>query len=326
MKEKEMYHVLLYYNFTPIEDEEAFAAEHLAACKALGLKGRILVSKDGINGTVSGPVSQTDAYIEMMHADERFKDTVFKTDEHDGHAFKKMHVRPRKELVTLRLDEDEDTDPNKLTAAYLEPTEFYEAMQDENTVVLDTRNDYEYDVGHFRGAIRPDIRTFRELPEWVEENKELLEGKRVLTYCTGGIRCEKFTGWLIDKGFEDVGQLHGGIVTYGKDPEVKGKLWDGQCYVFDERLTVPINQTEHVIVGRDHFDGTPCERYVNCAEPECNKQFLCSEENEHKYMRGCSHACRVDPRNRYIIEHDLSEEEVARRLRIIEEESLAKSI
>lgn len=326
MKEKEMYHVLLYYNFVPIEDREAFATEHLAACKDLGLKGRILVSKDGINGTVSGPVSQTDAYIEMMQADERFKDTVFKTDEHDGHAFKKMHVRAREELVTLRLSEEEDTDPNKLTGAYLEPVEFYEAMQDENTVVLDTRNDYEYDVGHFRGAIRPDIKSFRDLPEWVEENKDVLEGKRVLTYCTGGIRCEKFTGWLIDKGFEDVGQLHGGIVTYGKDPEVKGKLWDGQCYVFDERLTVPINQTEHVIVGRDHYDGTPCERYVNCAEPECNRQFLCSEENEHKYMRGCSHACRVDPRNRYIIEHDLSDEEVARRLRIIEEEALVESM
>src|SRR5690625_5903240 len=108
-------------------------------------------------------------------------------------------------------------------------------------VILDTRNDYEYDVGQFRGAIRPDITTFRELAEWVEENKEMLEGKRVLTYCTGGIRCAKFTGWMLDKGL-DVAQLEGGIVTYGQDPEVQGKLWDGQCYVFDERITVPINR------------------------------------------------------------------------------------
>lgn len=325
MEENEMYHVLLYYKFVPIEDEETFAAEHLEACNNLGLKGRILVSKDGINGTVSGPVSQTDAYIEMMRKDKRFRDMVFKTDEHDGHAFKKMHVRPRQELVTLRLNEDEDTNPNELAAPYLKPVEFYEEMQNEDTVILDTRNDYEYDVGHFRGAIRPDITTFRELPEWVEENKEMLEGKRVLTYCTGGIRCAKFTGWMLDKGL-DVAQLEGGIVTYGQDPEVQGKLWDGQCYVFDERITVPINRTEHVVVGRDHFDGTPCERYVNCAEPECNNQFLCSEENEHKYMRGCTHACRVDPRNRYIIEHDLSQEEVDRRLKIIEEEALTTSI
>lgn len=325
MEENEMYHVLLYYNFVPIEDEEAFATEHLEACKSLGLKGRILVSKDGINGTVSGPVSQTDAYIEMMRADKRFKDTVFKTDEHEGHAFKKMHVRAREEVVTLRLKEDEDTNPNELSAPYLSPVEFYEEMHAADTIILDTRNDYEYDVGHFRGAIRPDIKNFRDFPEWVEENKDALDGKRVLTYCTGGIRCAKVTGWMMDKGL-DVAQLDGGIVTYGKDPEVQGKLWDGQCYVFDERLTVPINQTEHVIVGRDHFDGTPCERYVNCAEPECNEQFLCSEENEHKYMRGCTHACRVDPRNRYIIEHDLSEEEVARRLKIIEQESLVTSV
>src|SRR5690625_4584192 len=319
MEENEMYHVLLYYKFVPIEDEETFAAEHLEACNNLGLKGRILVSKDGINGTVSGLVSQTDAYIEMMRKDKRFRDMVFKTDEHDGHAFKKMHVRPRQELVTLRLNEDEDTNPNELAAPYLKPVEFYEEMQNEDTVILDTRNDYEYDVGHFRGAIRPDIQTFRELPEWVEENREKLEGKRVITYCTGGIRCEKFTGWLMNEGFEDVGQLEGGIVTYGQDPEVQGKLWDGLCYVFDNRLTVPINQTEHVIVGVDHFDGAPCERYVNCADPVCNEQFLCSEENEHKYLRGCTDACRRTPRNRYVMEHNLTEEEVQERLAALEE-------
>lgn len=325
-RKMEKYRVLLYYNFVPIEDEVAFSEEHLAACKELGLKGRILVSDAGINGTVSGTVEQTDAYMEMLTSDERFKDTFFKIDEHEGHAFKKMHVRPRRELVNLSLDEDEDTDPNKLTAAYLKPTEFFEAMQDENTVILDTRNDYEYDVGHFRGAIRPDIRTFRELPAWVEDNREMLEGKRVLTYCTGGIRCEKFTGWLIDKGFDDVGQLEGGILTYGKDPEVQGELWDGLCYVFDGRITVPINQVDHKVVGRDHFDGTPCERYVNCAEPECNEQIICSEENEHKYMRGCTHECRTDKRNRYVIEHNLSQEEVNRRLQLIESENLAKTI
>ncbi|MEI3604093.1 rhodanese-related sulfurtransferase [Pseudogracilibacillus sp. SE30717A] len=315
---KEKYQVLLYYEFVPIEDHEQFAAEHLEFCKSLGLKGRILVSHNGINGTVSGTVDQTNAYMEKMHQDPRFKDIFFKIDEHDGHAFKKMHVRPREELVTLRLDDP--VDPNELTGEYLKPKEFYEAMQDENTVILDTRNDYEYDVGHFRGAIRPDIHNFRELPEWVKENKHLIEGKRILTYCTGGIRCEKFTGWLIKEGFEDVAQLEGGIVTYGKDPEVKGKLWDGLCYVFDNRLTVPVNHTEHVVIGKDHFDGKPCERYVNCADPVCNKQILCSEENEHKYMRGCTDACRRSPNNLYVKEHQLSEEEIQRRLEVIEQE------
>ncbi|MCM3169759.1 oxygen-dependent tRNA uridine(34) hydroxylase TrhO [Peribacillus frigoritolerans] len=320
--ETKPYRVLLYYLYVPIENHEEFAAEHLAACKALELKGRILVASEGINGTVSGTIEQTDKYMDMMKSDPRFADIVFKIDEAEGHAFKKMHVRPRNELVTLRLEDD--INPNQTTGKYLSPKEFFEQMQDENTIVLDARNDYEFDLGHFRGAIKPEITNFRELPEWVRENKEMFEGKKILTYCTGGIRCEKFSGWLVEEGFEDVSQLHGGIATYGKDPEVQGELWDGQMYVFDERIAVPINQKEHVIVGRDIYSGEPCERYVNCANPECNKKILCSEENEHKHMRSCTHECRVHPRNRYVVEHNLSEKEVAERLQLIEDSITAK--
>ncbi|MBK5459966.1 oxygen-dependent tRNA uridine(34) hydroxylase TrhO [Peribacillus sp. TH27] len=315
--ETKPYRVLLYYLYVPIENHEEFAAEHLAACKELELKGRILVASEGINGTVSGTIEQTNQYMDMMRSDSRFADIVFKIDEADGHAFKKMHVRPKNELVTLRLEDD--INPNQTTGNYLSPKEFFEQMQDENTVVLDARNDYEYEIGHFRGAVKPDITNFRDLPDWVRENKQMFEGKKILTYCTGGIRCEKFSGWLVKEGYEDVSQLHGGIATYGKDPEVQGDLWDGQMYVFDERIAVPINQKEHVIVGRDIFSGEPCERYVNCANPECNKKILCSEENEHKHMRSCTHECRVHPRNRYIVEHNLSKEEVAERLQQIEE-------
>lgn len=315
---KNQYRVLLYYKYVLIDNPEQFAEDHLKFCKDLGLKGRILVAGEGINGTVSGTVEQTDRYMSEMKNDPRFEDMVFKIDESEGHAFKKMHVRHRDELVTLRLEDD--IDPNELTGKYLEPKEFYEAMQREDTIVVDARNDYEYDLGHFRGAVRPDIKAFRELPEWIRDNKEKLEGKKILTYCTGGIRCEKFSGWLKKEGFEDVSQLHGGIVTYGKDPEVQGELWDGQCYVFDERMSVPVNQKEHVIVGKDYFTGEPCERYVNCGNPECNKQIICSEENEHRYLRGCTHECRVHPRNLYVKEHGLSEEEVQERLEKLEEE------
>ncbi|EQB38853.1 sulfurtransferase [Virgibacillus sp. CM-4] len=310
--ENNNYQVLLYYQYVQIDDPESYADEHLKFCKDIGLKGRILVAQEGINGTVSGTKEQTKLYMDTMHQDHRFADMVFKIDEHDGHAFKKMHVRPRKELVTFRLEND--INPLQTTGNHLSPKEFYEAMQDENTVVIDARNDYEYDLGHFRGAVRPDIETFRELPEWIRENKEQFKDKKVLTYCTGGIRCEKFSGWLLEEGFEDVNQLHGGIVTYGKDPEVQGDLWDGKCYVFDERISVPVNQKEHVVVGVDYFDGKPCERYVNCANPDCNKQILCSEENEHTYLRGCTHECRVSPRNLYIKEQELSQEEVEQRL------------
>jgi UPF0176 protein len=310
------YRVLLYYQYVTIENPEEFVSEHLDFCNSLGLKGRILVASEGINGTVSGTVEQTDQYIAKMKADPRFADMVFKIDEADEHAFKKMKVRFRPELVTLRLEDD--VNPLELTGTYLSPKEFYERLKDEDTVVLDARNDYEYDLGHFRGAIRPDILNFRDLPQWVRENKEVLGDKKIITYCTGGVRCEKFSGWLLKEGFKDVAQLHGGIVTYGKDPEVQGELWDGQLYVFDERIGVPVNQKEHVIVGKDYYSGEPCERYVNCANPACNRKILCSEENEHKYMRSCSHECRTHPRNRYIAQHGLAEEEVAERLQAIE--------
>lgn len=313
--ETNAYRVLLYYKYVPIEDPVTFAQEHLEACKELGLKGRILVSDEGINGTCSGTIEQTDAYMNMMKADERFADMLYKIDETEGHAFKKMHVRPKKEIVHLGLADD--INPNEITGQYLSPKEFFEQMQAEDTIVIDARNDYEFDLGHFRGAIRPEIRNFRDLPDWMLENKEMFEGKKVLTYCTGGIRCEKFSGWLVREGFEGVGQLHGGIATYAKDPEVRGQLWDGQMYVFDERIAVPINQVEHVVVGKDHFTGEPCERYVNCANPDCNDKILCSEENEHKYLRSCSDECREHPRNRYIVEYKLSEEEVEARLAAI---------
>lgn len=316
------YQVLLYYYYTDIEDPEAFSAEHLELCKGMNLKGRILVANEGINGTVSGTVEDTEKYMEYMKNHPLFDGIVFKIDPSEGHTFKKMHVRPRPELVNLSLEDD--INPREMTGEYLEPKDFYAQMQDENTIVLDARNTYEYDVGHFRGAIRPDVETFRELPEWVRENRDMLEGKRILTYCTGGIRCEKFSGWLKREGFEDVGQLHGGIATYGKDPEVKGQNWDGMMYVFDERLTVPVNQVEHNVVGRDHFDGTPCERYINCANPECNDQILASEENEAKHLGGCSLECTKHPRNRYVIENDLSADEVDAQIKVLEEEAYAK--
>lgn len=304
------YRVLLYYHYTTIEDPAAFAAEHLAFCKSLELKGRILVAGEGINGTCSGTVEQTNAYMEMMQNHPLFKGIVFKIDEAEDHAFKKMHVRPKKELVNLGLEED--VNPHEITGRYLTPAQFMEELQDENTVVLDVRNTYEYDLGHFRGAIRPEVETFRETPEWVRANRHLFEGKNVLTYCTGGIRCEKFSGWMKREGFGDVGQLHGGVATYAKDPVAKGQLWDGKMYVFDERHMVKINQVEDVVVGRDHYDGTPCERYIKCANPECNDHMLASEENEAKHLGGCKMECTKHPRNRYVAKHQLSEEHVAK--------------
>lgn len=301
------YQVLLYYQYVDIDNPEEFRNEHLAFCQSLNLKGRILVGAEGINGTLSGLTEDTEKYIEKMHSDDRFKNMLFKIDAADEHAFKKMHVRVREEIVSLNLEDD--LNPLELTGDYLSAQEFKEAILDEDTVVIDARNDYEYDLGHFRGAVRPDIRNFRELPQWIQDNKEQFMDKRVVTYCTGGVRCEKFSGWLVREGFKDVGQLDGGIATYSRDPEVRGDLWDGLMYVFDERISVPVNHNEHVIIGKDWFDDTPCERYVNCGNPFCNKRILTSIENENKYVRGCSVDCRKHEKNRYITENNLTRED-----------------
>lgn len=301
------YNVLLYYKYTTIEDPETFAAEHLDYCKRLGLKGRILVSTEGINGTLSGTNEATEAYMAHMREDERFKDIVFKVDDADSHAFKKMHVRPRKEIVAFDLDED--INPNELTGKYYSPQDFKEALQSDDTIILDARNDYEYDLGHFRGAVRPDITRFRDLPDWIKAHKDELSGKKIVTYCTGGIRCEKFSGWLLREGFDDVGQLEGGIATYGKDPETRGEYWDGKMYVFDERISVDVNHVDKTVIGKEWFDGTPCERYINCSNPECNRQILVSEENESRYLGACCYECAKHERNRYVAKHNLSEAE-----------------
>lgn len=306
------YRVLLYYYYTDIKDPQKYRDDHFEFCVSNNLKGRIFVNHEGINGTVSGLVDDIIKYKEFVKSDERFKDIFFKEDEAEEHAFDKMHVRVRKELVNFSLDED--INPNHISGNRLKPLEWKKYLEDDNTVVIDARNNYEHDLGHFRGAIKPDIKNFRDLPKWIRENKKILEGKKILTYCTGGIRCEKFSGWLMREGYEDVNQLDGGIVTYGKNEDTKGELWDGSLYVFDKRISVPVNRVNPLVVGVDYFDGTPCERYINCSNPDCNKQILCSVENEDKYLGACSSNCRISSRNRYVIKNGLSAEEVQARL------------
>lgn len=284
------YQILLYYKFVRIENSEEFAAEHLEYCRANGLKGRILIASEGINGTVSGTIEQTEKYMADMKANPLFADMVFKIDPSEGHAFRKLFVRHKKELVTLRYDRP--IDPEHISGQRLSPKEFHDYLLRDDVIVLDGRNDYEYDIGHFRNAIRPDIETFKEFPEWIDKNLEEFKDRPILTYCTGGIRCEKLTSVMLDKGFKDVYQLDGGIVTYGKDEEVKGRLFDGKCYVFDERISVPINRTdEDVVIASCMHCGTTTDRYINCTDSTCNKQYVCCEACEEERNGFCSHEC-----------------------------------
>jgi len=292
--------VLLFYKYVEIEDHMTFAEDHLSFCRSLDLKGRILIASEGINGTVSGTIEQTDCYIEAMHQDRRFADMVFKVDSSDEQVFKKLFVRPRKEIVTLLLSDD--IDPNRLSGEYLTPEKFYRMMCDEDTVILDARNDYEYDIGHFRNAISPEIKAFREYPDWIRNNLSDKKDKKILTYCTGGVRCEKLTGFLIREGFKNVFQLEGGIVTYANDPAVQGKLFDGKCYVFDERISVSINHTgQEKIVSHCHHCKELCDRYVNCANLDCHKQYFCCESCEPIHKRSCSAACKEATRHEYTV-------------------------
>jgi UPF0176 protein len=289
--------VLLYYKFVRIENSEEFAKAHLAFCKDLGLKGRILVAEEGINGTVSGTVDKTNQYMEIMRQDPRFSDMVFKIEEVNGHAFKKMFVRHRRSIISL-FEEDE-ANPNEVTGNYLKPKEFYEALQREDVIVLDGRNDYEYEIGHFRQAIKPNVQSFREFPQWIDENLSEHKDKMIISYCTGGIRCEKLTGVLINKGFTNVHQLDGGIITYGQDSEVQGRLFDGKCYVFDERIAVGINRTdEDVIISHCHHCGQPSDRYINCVNDDCHKKHFCCVACEVVHESLCSEACRE-----YVLNH-----------------------
>lgn len=292
------YRILLYYKFIQIDNVDVYTKRHLKFCQALGLKGRILIAEEGINGTVSGTIDQTDAYMHAMHMDPRFEDLWFKIDEADGHAFKKMFVRKRDQII--RLYDEDDVKPYELTGHHMKPKEWHETMKHYDPLIIDGRNDYEYELGHFRGAIRPPVKSFREFPQWIRENLADQKDRKVLMYCTGGIRCEKLSGVFINEGFTDVHQLDGGIVTYGKDPEVKGDLWDGKCYVFDERISIPINHTESatVITTCAHC-GSASDRYVNCANPECNRQYVCCESCEADVKLSCSDECREHPRNRY---------------------------
>lgn len=291
-----MYRILLYYKYVKIDNPEFFAEEHLGYCRDLGLRGRILISPEGINGTCSGSFSQTEKYMEHMKLDSRFNDLWFKIDETRGHVFKKMHVRVKQELVTFRLPVD--LDPNVLSGKHLQPKEWLELMQQNDVIILDGRTDYEFDLGHFKNAIRPPVRSFREFPEWVENEFKQFKDKKVLTYCTGGVRCEKLSGYLLQQGFKDVYQLNGGIVNYSHDPDVKGKLFEGKCYVFDERISVPVNfADEYVVTGKCHHCGTPTDRYVNCANLDCHKQHFECEACEEKWARSCSEECMQAPRH-----------------------------
>lgn len=288
--EKE-YSVLLYYCYTRIEDPEDFRENHHLFCLDLNLRGRIIIASEGINGTVSGLHADCKKYMDFMKSDARFNHIEFKVDKNEDHAFSKLHVRVKSEIVHSSLT---DIDPNKKTGKYIEPDEFREvlAKDDPDTVILDVRSNYEHNVGKFKNAVTLDIENFRDFPDKVDELRKY-QGKKVITYCTGGIKCEKASAFLLEQGFENVYQLHGGIIKYGLEAE--GENFDGKCYVFDNRIVKDVNKVNPTTISRCYVTGQPSDRMVNCANPECNKHVPMSEEGAKVYNGCCSETCMNAP-------------------------------
>lgn len=285
--DNQMYEVILYYNFQQIDDPESFNAEHKAFCRDLGVKGRIYVGREGLNGTLGGTPEQVAKYKEYMRSLDGFEDTEFKTESSDYIPFAKLKCKVRDEIVALHADENVDPEHG---GNYLEPHEWREVMEsDEDYVIIDVRNNYESKIGHFKGAVTPDLDNFYEFPDWVD-NLEYDKDKKILMYCTGGIRCEKFSVLMKKAGYKDVNQLHGGILNYKK--EEYGEHFKGKCFVFDDRLVVPVNIDDLEPIARCEITGKPADSYINCANMECNKLFVCSEEGARLMEGCCSEECR----------------------------------
>ena len=286
------YLILLYYCYTRIEDPEEFRLQHHLYCIEHHLLGRIIIASEGINGTISGKREDCEKYMQHLKADPRFDTIEFKIESSDHHVFQKLNVRVKPEIVRSGI---QGINPMQKTGAYVEPEEFQRMKDDDDVVVVDVRSDYEYNIGRFKNAITLDIGNFREFPEKVR-NLEKYKDKKVVTYCTGGIKCEKASAYLLEKGFKNVYQLHGGIIKYGL--ETGGKDFEGKCYVFDNRVASDVNKVNPTVISTCHICGDQCDRMVNCANPECNKHVPICESCAEKMEGACSEECRQHPSKR----------------------------
>jgi UPF0176 protein len=290
------YKVLLFYKYINFENPEKFREEHFNFCEANNILGRIFIAEEGINGTVSGLTEDIEKYKIHLRSYHEFEDIIFKEDHADEHAFYKLHVRVKKEIVnTGRIPVNLKNGGKRLKPDELKS--FYESGKE--FIIVDARNNYESVIGRFKNAVTPDMDNFREWPEVVESLKEYKD-KTVVTYCTGGIRCEKASAYMVEQGFKDVYQLDGGIVTYTK--QFPDTFWEGSVFVFDERRIVsPNSSNELKDVGECYYCGTKTSYYINCHNQDCDKIIVTchSCKIEHDYC--CSDECRnsQNKRSRY---------------------------
>lgn len=223
------------YQFARLDDCATLRDALEQVCESHGLKGTLLLAPEGINGTVAGSRAGIDGVLAWLRSDARLARLEHKESLHEEQPFYRMKVRLKKEIVTLGVP---GIDPNVQVGQYVAPKDWNALIQDPDVVVVDTRNHYEFEVGTFQGALDPETTTFREFPDYVDGHLNPEQHKKVAMFCTGGIRCEKATALMLSRGFKEVFHLQGGILKYLEEVPASESLWEGECFVFDERVTV----------------------------------------------------------------------------------------
>ncbi len=229
------YIVCAMYKFVALENYKEMRQPLFQEMEKNGIKGTLLLAEEGINGTVSGSREGIDALIQYLNADERINPISFKESLHDDKPFYRTKVKLKKEIVTMGV---EGIDPRKTVGTYVKPKDWNALISDPEVLLIDTRNDYEIEIGTFQNAVNPNTETFREFPQYVKDNLDPKKHKKVAMFCTGGIRCEKSTAYLKEQGFDDVYHLEGGILQYLEDVPKEDTMWEGDCFVFDNRIAV----------------------------------------------------------------------------------------
>ncbi len=230
-----MYRIAALYHFTRFDDPEALKAPLAKLCCAAGVKGTLLLAQEGINGTIAGPKDGISQVLEHIKTLPGCADLEWKESWLDRPPFPRMKVRLKREIVTMGQP---DVDPKARVGHYVEPTNWNDLIRSPDVAVIDTRNDYEVAIGTFEGAVDPETASFRDFPAWWEKNKDRFHNKKIAMFCTGGIRCEKSTNYLLGQGVEDVYHLKGGILKYLEEVPQTESTWQGECFVFDNRVSV----------------------------------------------------------------------------------------
>jgi UPF0176 protein len=285
------YEIILYYKYVPVDNPAILAEDQRKLCESLGLKGRIIIAQEGINGTLEGKKESIEKYCKNLISNKEFKDINIKRSVGTGRAFPKLKVKVRSEIVSAHLGRD-DVKPWEKTGVYLSADEFQKWVEaGKEFEVIDMRNSYEYKVGHFENSINPNLKNFRDLPKAIKD-LEPFQDKPIVTVCTGGVRCEKASAYLLSKGFKEVYQLENGIVSYIE--KYPNQAFKGKLYVFDNRIAMDFDAPDnHTVVGKCDLCGDPTEEYVNCKNPECNIHILSCVKCQKEKNGFCSEKCRA---------------------------------